>query len=66
MGIIKSNILLIGEKPDEVVETFLDSGATYSFIKKEISNKLGNLGKTTIALSFKTAETGWEMIVNDK
>jgi len=66
MGVIREKILLIGEKTDEQVETLFDSGATYSFIKKDIALKLGYISKTRIERRFKTAENGREIVVDEK
>lgn len=38
-------MLLIGEKSDEIVDTLFDSGATFSFIRKDLALKLGNISK---------------------
>ena len=58
MGVIKEKMLLIGEKSDEMVETLFDSGATFSFIRKDLAINLGNITKTRISRSFNTAENG--------
>lgn len=66
MGVIKEKILLIGEKADEVVDTLFDSGATFSFIRKDIAEKLGSITKTRISRSFSTAENGRAIVVDEK
>jgi hypothetical protein len=66
MGVIREKILLIGEKNEDLVETLFDSGASYSFIKKDLAIKFGNISKTRIERRFKTAENGREIIVNEK
>ncbi|MDQ1264906.1 MAG: hypothetical protein QG635_55 [Bacteroidota bacterium] len=65
MGVIKEKILLIGEKTDLEVETLFDSGATYSFIRKDLALKLGHISKTRISRTFQTAENDRKIIVDE-
>ena len=66
MGVIKEKMLLIGEKSDEIVETLFDSGATFSFIRKDLAINLGNITKTRISRSFNTAENGRTITIDEK
>ena len=66
MGVIKEKILLIGEKSDEIVDTLFDSGATFSFIRKDLAINLGNITKTRISRSFGTAENGRVIVIDEK
>ena len=66
MGIIKENIVLYGEKGDLKTEALFDSGATFSFIKKNIAEKLGNISKLKVSKTFNTAEIGREILIDER
>jgi len=66
MGVIVKEILLEGSKGSDKVKALFDSGASLSFIKKSIAQKLGNIEKLPKPLEFETAEAGRIISVNER
>lgn len=55
MGEIMEKVRLVGSKGEVEVTALFDSGATYSFMKREIAEQIENVVSLTRALSFQTA-----------
>ena len=56
MSIISQPVKFAGSKGEAVVETLFDSGASYSFIKKNVAEKLGFLDMLPETMLFETAK----------
>ena len=56
MSIISQQVKFAGSKGEADVETFFDSGASYSFIKKSVAEKLGFLDMLPEIMLFETAK----------
>ena len=65
MAIIQKEIELAGSKGKTKENALFDSGATYSCIRKEIAESLGNLEKLPESLELGTAKKGEKLIVNE-
>jgi hypothetical protein len=63
MGVIVKEILLEGSKGSKKVKALFDSGASMSFIKKSIAQKLGTVEKLPKPLEFETAKAGETLVV---
>jgi len=63
MGVIVKEILLEGSKGIDKVKALFDSGASMSFIKKSIAQKLGTIEKLPKPLEFETAKAGETLVV---
>jgi len=63
MGVIVKEILLEGSKGSDKVKALFDSGASMSFIKKSIAQKLANIEKLPKPLEFETAKAGETLVV---
>ncbi|MFH1005713.1 MAG: retropepsin-like aspartic protease [Bacteroidota bacterium] len=56
MSIISQSVKFAGSKGKAEVETLFDSGASYSFIKKNVAEKLGLLDSLPEPMFFETAK----------
>lgn len=64
MSIISQPVKFAGSKGKAEVETLFDSGASYSFIKKNVAEKLGLLDTLPESMSFETAKENESICVN--
>ena len=62
MGIIEKKLLLKGSKGEIEIDAIFDSGATYSFIKKEHAEKLEILATLPELMEFGTAKEGEKLV----
>ena len=58
MGVISYNVKLKGSRGEVEVEALFDSGASISFIKKSLAQKLEVILKLPEPIEFETAEKG--------
>ena len=65
MGVIFNRIKLVGSKGEKRLEAMYDSGASFSFIKKELAKSLDTILKLPTPLSFETAKEGDKVTVNE-
>ena len=65
MGVIVNRIKLVGSKGEKKVDALYDSGASFSFIKKDLASSLDIILKMPNPLSFETAKEGENIIVNE-
>ena len=65
MGVIINKIKLVGSKGEKRVDALYDTGASLSFIKKGLAEKLGNIEKLPTQLEFETAKEGESVTVNE-
>ena len=66
MGVIIKEIFLEGSKGGSRVKALFDSGASMSFIKKSIAEKLATIEKLPKPLEFETAEAGRIIVVDER
>jgi len=66
MAILKKRIKLQGSKGAIEEEVLFDTGASYSFIKKEIAEKLANLELLPEEMEFQTAENGRKIVARNR
>jgi len=66
MSVLYQRIKLSGSKDEFETEALFDGGATYSVIRKDIAEKLGNLEKIRTPLKFRTAKEGAELTATEK
>jgi len=65
MGILFERIKLVGSKGERDIIALFDSGASYSFIKKELAKELETIISLPIPLEFETAREGEKLAVNE-
>ncbi|MCS7265674.1 MAG: retropepsin-like domain-containing protein [Armatimonadetes bacterium] len=58
MGIVTKKIRLVGSRGEHETEGLFDSGASYSFIKKDVAERLATLEPLPQPMSFEMAEQG--------
>ena len=66
MSVLYHRIKLSGSKDEFETEALFDGGATYSVIRKDIAEKLGNLEKIRTPLKFRAAKEGAELTATEK
>ncbi len=66
MSILKKRIKLRGSKGALEEKVLFDTGASYSFIKKEIAEKLANLELLPEEMEFQTAENGRKIVARNR
>ncbi|OHB70245.1 MAG: hypothetical protein A2W17_07635 [Planctomycetes bacterium RBG_16_41_13] len=65
MGVIINRIKLVGSKGEKKVDALFDSGASFSFINKELAIKLGSIDSLPHPKEFETAEEGRKIVVKE-
>ena len=65
MGILFERIKLVGSKGERDIIALFDSGASYSFIKKELAKELETIISLPIPLEFETVREGEKLAVNE-
>jgi len=66
MAVIAKELELVGSKGRAKVTGLFDSGATYSFIQKELAGRLATLEPLAQALRFATAKEGEAVEVRER
>ena len=66
MGVIINRVRLVGSKGDTKVDALFDTGASFSFIMRELALKLGNIDKIPSPLEFETVKEGEKISVNER
>ena len=66
MGVIINRIKLVGSKGEKKVDALFDSGASFSFITKELASKLGNMDMLPSPLEFETVKEGEKRVVKER
>lgn len=66
MGVLTKRLELRGDKGRMHVDGVFDTGATYSFIRRDMAEILATLIPLDEPLSFETAEEGRSVIVRDR
>lgn len=65
MGVIINRIKLVGSKGEKKVDALFDSGASFSFINRELAERLDVVLSLPGSLEFETAENDRKMIVKE-
>lgn len=65
MGVIINKVKLVGSKGEKKTDALFDSGASFSFITKELAQKLGLVDKLPEPLKFETAREGDKIEVKE-
>lgn len=65
MGVIINKVKLVGSKGEKKTDALFDSGASFSFIIKELAQKLGLVDKLPEPLKFETAREGDKIEVKE-
>jgi hypothetical protein len=65
MGVIINKVKLVGSKGEKKTDALFDRGASFSFIKKELAQKLGLVDKLPEPLKFGTAREGDKIEVKE-
>ncbi len=66
MGVIINRIKLVGSKGEKKVDALFDSGASFSFINRELAKKLGLIDTLANPKEFETAEEGRKIVVKER
>jgi len=66
MGVIINRIKLVGSKGEKKVDALYDSGASFSFIQKELADKLDTVLAIPKPIAFETAKEGDELYVRER
>lgn len=66
MSVLKQKIILMGSKDRRDVIALFDSGATYSFIKREIAEAVGLIDKLSQPMVFETAKTNEYITIDER
>lgn len=64
MAVLMQKIRLKGSKGEQDVEALFDTGATYSFIKKKIAEKIAYIESLPESISFSTASKDKQIIID--
>jgi len=56
MAVLWQNIKLRGSKGERIVNALFDSGSTYSFVRKDIAEKIGQIDNLPEPMKFTTAK----------
>jgi len=65
MGVIINKIKLSGPKGKRKVDALYDSGASFSFIEKNLAEKVGNIESLPEPYEFETAKEGDILSINE-
>jgi len=66
MGIITKRVRLVGSRGEHETEGLFDSGASYSFIRKDIAEQLETLLPLPQPMSFEMAQQGTILVVRER
>ncbi len=66
MGIVTKRIRLVGSRGEYETEGLFDSGASYSFVRKDIAERLATLEPLPQPMSFEMAQQGATMAVRER
>ena len=66
MGVISYKVKLKGSRGEVEAEALFDSGASMSFIKKSLAQKLGMIDKLPEPIEFETARQGDYIIAEER
>jgi len=66
MGIVTKRVRLVGSKGEHETEGLFDSGASYSFIRKDIAERLATLEALPQPMTFEMARQGSTAIVRER
>ncbi|MCP4154617.1 MAG: retroviral-like aspartic protease [bacterium] len=66
MGVIVNRVKLVGSKGEKKVDALYDSGASFSFITKNLADKLGRVDDLPQPLKFETAKEGENLEVKER
>jgi len=66
MGVIINKIKLVGSKAKKKVDALYDSGASFSFIQRELAKKLETVLTLPEPITFETAKEGDELLVRER
>jgi predicted aspartyl protease len=66
MGYLIKELKIIGNKGEAILKCLFDTGAGYSFIRKDIAEKLGDIIKFPKKMEFKLGDGESKIIINEK
>lgn len=66
MGIIYKQIRLVGSRGEHETNGLFDAGASYSFIRRDIAERLATLEPLPQPMSFEMAQRGATMTVRER
>ena len=66
MGLIAKRIKLVGSRGEHETEGLFDSGASYSFIRRDIAERLEILLPLPQPMSFEMAQQGATLVVRER
>lgn len=66
MGVIINRIKLAGSKGEKKVDALYDTGASFSFIKRDLASNLDTILSLPKPLEFETAKEGDKIVVKER
>jgi len=66
MGIITERVRLVGSRGEHETEGLFDSGASYSFVRRNIAERLATLEPLPQPMSFEMAQQGAALTVRER
>lgn len=66
MGIITKHVRLVGSRGEHETEGLFDSGTSYSFIRRDIAERLATLEPLPQPMSFEMAQQGATLAVRER
>ncbi len=66
MGIITKRVRLVGSRGEHETEGLFDSGASYSFVRRDIAERLATLEPLPQPMSFEMARQGAALTVRER
>jgi len=66
MGIITERVRLVGSRGKHETEGLFDSGASYSFVRRDIAERLATLEPLPQPMSFEMAQQGAALTVRER
>ena len=66
MGIVTKRVRLVGSKGEHETEGLFDSGASYSFIRKDVAERLETLLPLPQPMTFEMAEQGATVVARER